>query len=157
MKRLLIMILAVLISLSMAACTNQTAPKGDQTGQKQNNPTGQADQAKTADYQVKVTMAGKELKSYTIEDIKKMPTISLQVDGKEEVGPSVASILKDAGVETFSKVTFKGAFNTQATLTKEQMGEDTMVDLTNHNTVKLATKAISKNDWIKDIIEIAVE
>lgn len=108
-------------------------------------------------YTIKVVGKNKEYKKYTLEDISKLPSKSIVIDGKEQKGPLLSTLLSDAGVTSFSKVTVKGISKSSITLAKDKIGEDTILDVANRGTVKLASKQIKKEEWIKDIVEIDVE
>lgn len=112
---------------------------------------------KSYSYTVKVILGGKTLKEYTIQDFKKLPTSKIEVEGKTEDGPTLLSLLTDSKVQSFSKVTLKGIDNSSYVLTKDMINENTLLDITNHDTVKLASKLVPKDKWIKDIVEITVE
>lgn len=149
MKRIVLLLLAFILMLNFTACSSKAeSSNGTQSKSKKQQIEG---------YTVKITQKDKELKSYTIDDIKKLPASKIEVEGKQEEGPSLVDILKDAGVQEYSRLTIKGAYRTEATLTKEQIEKSSILDITNHGTVKLATVAIPKKEWIKDIIEITVE
>lgn len=109
------------------------------------------------EYTLNIQSGGKMVKSYKIEDIKKMSTKSIEVDGKTETGPALLTILNDCGISEFSKVTFKGIANDSLSLSKDKIDGDVLLDIANRGTVKLACKSVPKKDWIKDIVEINVE
>jgi hypothetical protein len=73
-----------------------------------------------------------------------------------EEGPGLLDVLNLAGVTEFTEVSLTGSSN-PATLSREQVDENTILDFTNHGTVKLATTYIAKPDWTKDVAEIKVK
>ena len=77
----------------------------------------------------------------------------------ESMGSKVGSALKTglaaAGVAEFNEVIVSGPKSSQ-TLTREQVDEQTVLDLTNRGTVKLAGPALAKVDWVKDVDLIVV-
>jgi hypothetical protein len=92
----------------------------------------------------------------TIKDLKGLPLKQLTVDGKVEEGPGLLEVLTFAGVTEFAEVSLTGSSN-PATLTREQVDDNTILDFNNHGTVKLATTYIPKPDWTKDVAEITVK
>ena len=92
----------------------------------------------------------------TIADLKILPLAQVSVDGKVEEGPRLLDILAFAGVTDFAEVTLTGSSN-PATLTREQVDENTILDFTNHGTVKLSTNYIPKPNWTKDVSKIEVK
>ena len=91
-----------------------------------------------------------------MDDMKKLPLAQLTVEGKVEEGPKLLDILNAAGITDFTEVTLTGSAS-PATLTKAQVDDNTLLDFTNHGTVKLATTYIPKANWTKDISEITVK
>lgn len=73
-----------------------------------------------------------------------MPSTSLQLDGSTEQGPSIESILSKNNITDYSKITVIGMYTDSITMTKEQVKQGSILDITNHNTVKLASKAIKR-------------
>jgi len=92
----------------------------------------------------------------TIVDLKTLPLVQVSVDGKVEEGPELLDILAFAQLTDFKEVTLTGSSN-PATLTREQVDDNTILDFTNHGTVKLATTYIPKPNWTKDISRIEVK
>jgi hypothetical protein len=105
-------------------------------------------------YLVKVSCDGKVLKKYSIEDIKKMPASSIKVDGKTENGPTLISLLAKAGIKKYTKIIIKGMAKDSMTLLKKQIDKNTILDISNRDTIKYSSKTIAKSKWVKDIVEI---
>src|SRR6185295_14843828 len=74
----------------------------------------------------------------TLDDIKKLKFANITVDGKVQEGPKLLDILTLAGVTDFNEVTLTGSAS-PVTLTREQVDDNTILDLNNHGTLKLAT------------------
>lgn len=91
-----------------------------------------------------------------LEAVKGLPLASITVDGKVQEGPKLLDILKLAGITDFVEVTLTGS-SAAATLTREQVDDNTILDFSNRGTMKLATTYIPKANWTKDITEIAVK
>jgi hypothetical protein len=89
-------------------------------------------------------------------DLKSLPLTQVSVEGKVEEGPKLLDILALMRVTNFTEVTLTGSSN-PATLTSDQVDENTILDFTNHGTVRLATTYIPKPIWTKDISKIEVK
>ncbi len=147
MKKTLLPLLIVL-SLLISACVS-TPTKGPKTPRAL-QPTA----ISTALFQV-IKPDGSKV-GVTINDLKTLPLKHITVEGKVEEGPGLLDVLKFAGVTDFKEVALTGS-SSPATLTREQVDDNTLLDFTNHGTVKLATTYIPKPDWTKDVAEITVK
>ncbi|MFA6941244.1 MAG: hypothetical protein WCQ54_09740 [Clostridiaceae bacterium] len=145
MKKITLFIGLVLLTVSLLGC-----------GKSSGNGQGGLKNEKVENYSVKIVYDGKQVKSYTIDQIKKMPVISFELNGSKEEGPDVSYILKQNNITDYSKIKFIGMTKDSITLTKEEASKDTLVDITNHDTIKLATKSVKKDKWIKDISSIEI-
>jgi hypothetical protein len=143
----------LLIALWLTAClptpvssTGASTPKTPQALQ----PTA----ASTALFQI-IKADGTNV-GVTVEDLKTLPLAQVEMDGKVEEGPRLLDVLTLAGVTDFSEVILTGSSN-PATLTREQVDDHTILDFTNHGTVKLATIYVPKPNWTKDVSTIEVK
>ena len=94
---------------------------------------------------------------FTWDDLKKMPLAQMSAEGKVEEGVKLMDVLTAAGVTEFAEVHLSGS-SSPVTLTFEQVkDETTILDFTNHGTVKLSTNYIPKADWTKDVARIEVK
>ena len=92
----------------------------------------------------------------TLNAVKALPLAQLQAEGKVEEGPYLSDVLALAGVTEFTEVTLTGSSN-PATLTFEQVKENTILDFNNHGTMKLSSTYIPKANWTKDVSLITVK
>ncbi len=92
----------------------------------------------------------------TMDDMKKLTPAQVTVEGKVEEGPRLSDVLHLAGVTDFTEIALTGS-SSPVTLTRAQVDDNTILDFTNHGTVKLATTYVAKPDWTKDISEILVK
>src|SRR5512143_2391860 len=67
----------------------------------------------------------------TIADLKTLPLKQVTVEGKVEEGPGLLDVLNFAGVTEFTEVLLTGSSN-PATLTREQVDDNTILDFNNH-------------------------
>ena len=92
----------------------------------------------------------------TIADLKNLSLKHVTVEGKTEEGPGLLDVLYFAGVTDFEEVSLTGS-SSPVILIHDQVDDNTILDLTNHGTVKLATTYIPKAQWTKDVTEITVK
>jgi hypothetical protein len=92
---------------------------------------------------------------FTVDDLKTLPLAQYMTEGKVEEGPGLLAVLEKAGVTEFGELIISGPKSSQ-TLTREQVDDQTVLDLTNHGTVKFAGPALAKVDWVKDVDLIVV-
>ncbi len=148
-----IFFLFVSLCLLITACTSQAteAPSADGPKTPQSlQPTA----ISSALFQV-VKPDGTKV-GVTVADLKTLPLKQLTVDGKTEEGPGLLDVLYFAGVTEFTEVSLTGS-SSPATLTREQVDDNSILDFTNHGTVKLSTTYIPKANWTKDVAEIVVK
>jgi hypothetical protein len=104
-------------------------------------------------YGLMVVQNQQPIKTFTIEMIQKLPAKSFIMDGKLESGPTVASLLENAGIKDFVEISIKnGSGESFQTKTPEKF----ILDITNRGTVKLASEELSKEKWLKDVTEIEI-
>lgn len=92
----------------------------------------------------------------TVDDLKTLPLMQVMAEGKVEEGPGLLDVLTFVGVTEFTEVSLTGTSN-PVTLTREQVDDNTILDFTNHGTVKLASTYVTKANWTKDVAEITVK
>ncbi len=79
----------------------------------------------------------------------------VQLSNRGNRGPRLRDVLALAKVTSYSTVTAKGL--TIDTLTRDQIDDlTTIVDFTNHGTLKVASEIIPKIKWVKDVTIIEV-
>jgi|GEM_PF-1030398 len=93
---------------------------------------------------------------FTWNDLKKLPLANITVEGKVEEGPRLIAVLTAAGVTDFTEVNLSGT-SSPVTLSRGQVDDNTILDFTNHGTVKLATTYVPKASWTKDINKVEVK
>lgn len=140
MKKFYFLILA--LSLLLAACSS-------------NAETAQP-AATDASVLFKIVKSDGSSFDVTLDAVKSLPLASLQAEGKVEEGPYLSDVLALAGVTEFTEVSLSGS-SSPATLTFDQVDENTILDFNNHGTMKLASTYIPKANWTKDVSEIVVK
>jgi hypothetical protein len=147
MKKLLFLFLS--LTLLLSACATEPAATAESA---QAQPT----EAPSAPALFKIVKPDGTTFDVTLEAVKALPLARLQVEGKVEEGPYLKDVLALAGVTEFSEVSLSGS-SSPATLTFEQVDENTILDFNNHGTMKLSTTYIPKANWTKDVAEIVVK
>ncbi|MBN2503446.1 MAG: hypothetical protein JXB38_21900 [Anaerolineales bacterium] len=94
--------------------------------------------------------------NFTVEQVKAMPQVAIEVDGKTEAGPALLTVLEEARVSEFSSVTLQG-LNFNITLEKSEVTDEVILDVTNRGTVKFASPTVPKENWPKDITLITIK
>ncbi|MCG2786015.1 MAG: hypothetical protein L6461_13005 [Anaerolineae bacterium] len=150
MKQIAFFLLALLLLLSACAAPATETTSPPKTPQEL-QPTPGSDALF-----VVIKPDGSEV-SFTWDDLKKLPLAQMEAEGKVEEGVKLMDVLSAAGVTEFSEVNLSGSSN-PASLTWEQIqDETTILDFTNHGTVKLSTNYIPKANWTKDVARIEVK
>ena len=144
MKKNILFVSFLLFTLILSAC-GTSAPSA---------VTEAASVSSTALFQI-VKSDGTKF-DVTLEAVKQLPLAQVTAEGKVEEGPYLLDILALAGITEFTEITLTGSSN-PATLTFEQVDENTILDFNNHGTMKLSTTYIPKANWTKDVAEIVVK
>lgn len=106
-------------------------------------------------YKVSVSYNG-QVHDFYLEDLKKLPVHNVTIAGVGQDGPYLNEVLAAAGIKQYETVKLVSKSG-DITLPKNQVDQQTILDFTNHGTVKLATTHVEKNKWVKDIAEIEVK
>jgi hypothetical protein len=112
-----------------------------------------------AGYQVRVTRQGRELASFDLDALKAIGLKKVVVQGSEQEGPTLLSVLERAGVRDFSAVTILGAGardGGRLELGAEDVGADTVLAVAKRGTVKIAGPRIPSDKRVRDVTEIQV-
>jgi hypothetical protein len=147
----------ILLTLSLSACAPAAANAPVQVAtEAPAQVPAQASQpaASNALFQI-IKPDGTEF-DVTLDAVKQLPLAQVTAEGKVEEGPYLLDVLALAGVTEFTAVTLTGSSN-PATLTFEQVDNNTILDFNNHGTMKLSTTYIPKANWTKDVAEIVVK
>ena len=148
MKRLFLIIFFTALFLSACAPATDNAPVEAAT-EAQAQPA-----ASNALFQI--VKADGTTFDVTLDAVKALPLATLQAEGKVEEGPYLKDVLALAGVTEFTEVSLTGS-SSPATLTFEEVDENTILDFNNHGTMKLSSTYIPKANWTKDVALITVK
>lgn len=147
---------------SVSPASTQTTPTQQTTQATATRQTSGATATQTTGaYSVKVYLDGTLVKALTMDDIKSLPVVTFSTEGKDESGPSVLSAFKMIGITDFSQFTAYGLSkgrlaDAQLTLTRAQVTDQVILDITNKGTVKLASSNLSSDNWVIDVNTIKV-
>jgi hypothetical protein len=102
------------------------------------------------------------LSQFTLTDIQRLPQHTRVIDGKEQTGPLLRSVLESAGVRSFQSVTVAGKSQGRLTsrelrLSETQVTDLAMLDFNKQGQVKLVSPAIAQERWVIDVTELLVE
>jgi hypothetical protein len=147
----LIILTAVLSFSFLAACTSKsdisTSVNGPQTT------------TDTSTYQIEFLENNQQVDSVSLAQLHALPSVTLTLDGKSEVGPTLSSVLELAGIKDFSQITvsgmLKGRLATgQLTLKSSDITDQVILSYNNVGKTKLCGTQIPDSNWIIDVAEI---
>lgn len=158
LKKSILPLTLVIAAVLLAACASGQATQTPAVAQ-QITPTSLAGDASLPALEAgalfRVIKPDGSAVSFSVDDIKALPLAQYMAEGKVEEGPALLAVLEAAGVTEFTEVIVSGPKSSQ-TLTRQQVDEQTVLDLTNRGTVKLSGPALAKVDWVKDVDIIVV-
>ena len=151
---LLVMLLAVAVSL-FAGCAG-TSPATTTTTTTINTSTPATSPTGTAAYSITIMVNNQQQASLTLTDLKKLAQVT---SSSQEAGPTLLSVLKSVGVQTFNQVTINGynqgrTASATTTLQNAQVTDNVMLALVNRGTAKLTGSGVTTQ--IIDISQIIV-
>jgi hypothetical protein len=151
LKKVILLLIAVCLILSgFIGCSNEVAEKSADTA---NNEEV---------YSVKIYLKGSFIKSITLDEIDALKKVTFSAEGKDEDGPKLTDVLKLADIVDFNQVTVVGLVkgrvaSAELVLTRDQINDMVILDITNNGTTKLAGADIPSDNWIIDVSELRVE
>ena len=108
-------------------------------------------------YSISVEREGEILKSYDLAALRALPQSRVVIDGKEQTGPSLTTVLKDAGAGRFDSVEVRGAGlrdKGSLTLTAAEVGKSVQIDFSDRGTVKVCGPKLYHAEWVRDVLTI---
>ena len=153
-----LLISVLVVGLAVSGCNSQatTTDVGPGPG------TGTATRTSTESGSIKVSRNGQIIQVLSPAELDAMPKTSMRADNKDYSGPSIASILANAGIPGFTSVTVvgyaKGRLATaELKLARAQVNDNLILRKTNQGTFSLASPDVNPNDWVIDVNELRVE
>jgi hypothetical protein len=111
-------------------------------------------------YSIKVEQGGAVLKEYDLAALHALPQASAEIDGKEQSGPLLATVLADAGAPRSRTVEVRGAGLRdpgRLTLTAAQVARDVQLDFSDRGTVKVCSAWLERREWVRDVLTISAD
>lgn len=109
-------------------------------------------------YSVVVVHGGVTLHRFTRDDLEALPQRSFKQNGKIEKGPTLVTVLREAGVESFTALEVVGMGlrdSGRGEFTASQL-EDAILDLANRGTAKLCGPRIDWHERVRDVTALRV-
>lgn len=94
--------------------------------------------------------------NFSLDQFQKLPSASLTVSSKVNEGPKLKDVLAAVGVTSFQSVDIAGS-NGKTNLPIDEVDDNTLLVVSNRNTIKLATTYMNRQFWINDISLISVK
>jgi hypothetical protein len=140
---------AVIVALVVAAWALQAALTGGADGS-----SGAPD---ATAYTVKVERNGKLLKQYDLADLHALPQTRVVIAGKPQTGPSLKTLLADAGAASYHSVDVRGAGlrdSGHLTLSAHQVDQQVQIDFADRGTAKVCGPELYHAQWVRDVLSI---
>jgi len=121
------------------------------------NDSGAAGGGAAAPYSIKVTKGGEVLKVYDLAALHALPQSAVMIDGKEQNGPSLPVLLRDAGAGRYDSVVVRGAGLRdlgKLTLTAARARKRVQLDFSDRGTVKVCGPDLYHAEWVRDVVSI---
>jgi hypothetical protein len=110
-------------------------------------------------YSITVERYGQLLKRYDVARLRALPQARIVIDGKTQAGPSLKTLLADAGANDYRKVDVRGAGlrdSGHLTLSARQVGQKVQLDFAERGTVKVCGPSLYHAQWVRDVLSIDV-
>ena len=89
-----------------------------------------------------------------------MPSHRRDIDGKQQTGPAVATVLAAAGAATFDTLNVKGIGARDSGRLDPRAGDvddRLLLDFSDRGTVKICSPDLEWSDWVRDVVEIGLD
>lgn len=116
--------------------------------------------ASAPSYSVAVTQNGSLLKRFTVADLRALPGATVTIDGKEQDGPSVPTVLAAADAAAYTTLSVKGIGvrdSGHLTLESARVNDRLLFDFSDRGTVKICSPDLEWNQWVRDVVEIDLD
>ncbi len=109
-------------------------------------------------YAVQIKRGGVTVKTYDLAALHAMPQTSVVIDGKEQDGPLLRTVLEAAGITDFTSVSIRGAGlrdDGRLRLSRADT-EGVLLDFSDRGTVKVCGPGLVWGEWVRDVLAIDV-
>ena len=93
----------------------------------------------------------------TLTALKNLPSVTITVSGTTAEGPKLKDVLTSVSVTSYTQVTLIGSGNLSVTLTADQITDQTIIDLSYHGVIRLASPTLSKLQWVPGVTRIVAK
>jgi len=111
-------------------------------------------------YAVIVVRDDDVLARFNLEDLERLDEATIIVDGEEQRGPTILSVLDEAGVDHFERIRITGMGirdDGDLTLERDDVTGEFLLDFSRRGTVKIVSPGMAWEDRVRDVTEIVVE
>ncbi len=111
-------------------------------------------------YSIAVKKGGDVLRTYDLVSLRALPQATVEIDGKEQVGPLLTTLLDDAGAGGYRRVEVAGAAIRDPgllELTAPQAARDVQLDFSDRGTVKVCGPWLERKEWVRDVLTISAD
>lgn len=108
-------------------------------------------------YSLTVRQGGEVVRRYDLATLRALPQTTVVIDGKEQEGPLLRTVLDDAGVDPSASVAVLGAGlrdEGRLTLTPGQVDRGVQLDFSDRGTAKVCAAWLDRSAWVRDVISI---
>ena len=111
-------------------------------------------------YSIEVQKGGEVLKSYDLAALLALPQASVEMEGKQQEGPLLTTLLEDAGAASYGMVEIRGAAIRdpgRLSLTAAEVARGLQLDFSDRGTVKVCSRWLERKEWVRDVLTISVD
>jgi hypothetical protein len=112
-------------------------------------------------YSIAINVEGRTVAYFSLDQLKKMPQVKLRAADRDNEGPTLPTLIKTAGLDEFQSVKVIGQdrgrmADAELDLTRAQVNEQTVLDITNRGTCKFASPDVAFENWIYDVTALDI-
>jgi hypothetical protein len=110
-------------------------------------------------YVVRIVRDGRMLKSFKLPELEGLGMKTVTMQGQPESGPTLLSVLRSAGVSSFSTVTVLGAGardGGRIELARSAIDDRVLLDIAKRGTTKVCGPDIQWSQRVRDVLDIEV-
>jgi len=105
---------------------------------------------------LQVVYGDNQSKVYTLDALKKLPSISITSGSTQASGPKLSTLLVDAGINDYQQVTVLSG-NNSSILNKDKINDQVIIGLAADGSAFLVTPDQPADKWLKNIDQIQVK
>lgn len=105
---------------------------------------------------LQVVYGDNQSKVYTLDALKKLPSVSVTSGSTQASGPKLSTLLVDAGINDYQQVTVLSG-NNSSILNKDKINDQVIIGLSSDGSAFLVTPDQQADKWLKNIDQIQVK